>query len=266
MKKIYVIIILIAVLYFCLMYFLFIKPTPQILTTHGDVSMIIGPNTVWKYENKRWKVINNISSYDNQFYNLYIDNKLKGTYELGYMDAGWNYYEKDCFANSLDCKNYSLVDEKFIAIAGDRDVTLKKFKVINVDKSEIREIMKELHISESENMKIEKIVLDLDNDKTDEEIYIISNVFMQNEFVNKYYSILLIKKGKKIMTLYKNITDTENENCDIQVPYILDMSVNKKYSIISQCMYNDLVGSCHELYEWYNGEYKRVIKCKTPTI
>lgn len=267
MKKTYIFIVAIALIYLGLMYFFFIKPKPTVRPTSGELKILLHPNTRWHYDGKNWLRKTTLSQYDNKEYELYIDQEYKGDYELGYIDNQWYYYpEPNCTATDINCGGESLFNKNFIAISGNREVDVKKYDIIDVDKSEISPYYNNIGIVESERMKIQKISMDFDNDKKEEKLYIVSNVFMMNDHAQKYYSVLFMVDEKDIIILYKNITDVETENCDITVSNILDISKNKKYSIISRCIYNDMKGSCHELYELRNGKYVTVKKCEQPTM
>lgn len=268
-KKGYVIILTIVILYFVLMYFLFMRSSPQMIPTSGEITIILSPNTVWRYRNNRWKEISSENSIQNQYYDLYIDNKLIGNYELGYMDDSWRYYpNENCLATDINCVDKSLINENFIAITGDRDISVVETNKETLEKSDkyVKQVLQELGLKESNYLSIEKISIDYDNDKQNEMLYAVDNVFQFNDDVSKYYSIVFVVDKEEVRILSKNITSSEYDNCSISISNILNLSTNKKYSVITKCMYNDMIGSCHEMFELKQGNFVKVMSCDTPSL
>jgi len=221
-----------------------------------DLFIMLDSGDKWQFQDGKWIDVTDEDTYNWQKYNIYIDNKLYGNYDIFYND---NWYIFDSNRNN---KQY---DGNFIAIKGN-----KKYDIIDYEKQDFDSNGKSklIDILKQENMTFqnkynyaEKISLDIDGDNELENIYTISNAFVED--LKDYFSVAFIE-DKDIQILYEDYNSTGNsyDMCVPKVDHIIDIDSDSKYEIIMECVYYSVIGSCDSLYQKQGGKYKIVKGCK----
>jgi len=99
-KKIYIFLMTIVIAFGIIMYFVFAKP--NIKSGKDSATFIVGDNTIWKYNNKKWLNItlsSSIKKLNWQKYKVFSDNKFLGTYQLMYNDKWYAFTDKNKAVN-----------------------------------------------------------------------------------------------------------------------------------------------------------------------
>lgn len=220
------------------------------------VYLMLDPNTKWQLKDGKWLDVKNEKKYNWQKFDVYINNKLLGNYNLLYNNKWYLFDEK------RESQQY---EGSFLAIKGN-----KRYKVVDFQEDDIDEIDKQLFKAILEENKIiypneftysKKVLIDLDGDDNPETIYTISNAFTYED-IDKKFSFVFIKDDE-VQILYKGIESIERQYhlCVPKVKNIIDIDNNSKYEIIIECNYFNLLGTCNSLYQQKNGVYKIAKGC-----
>lgn len=243
MKK-YLFVIIIAIIY--IMFAVF---SSNIF--NNDTYLFVGEKAKWQYKNGQWSNMETIPQKLGTF-NIY-------NIATGDSSKKMNLYYAN---NKLISKNKeSFNDGFYIMYKGKEDFNVLSFKRrYDVSSKEISEIKKNMGIKNSDIPSAAKIVLDIDNDGTDETIYEVYNSLNYDPDVNKYYSLVCIKDGNKYIKLaYK--TDNYIFYDNYVLSSIVDFTNDGDYEIIigESGISFDAKDTSYTMYGLIDDEYVKLV-------
>ena len=158
-NKRYKIIIIVLVVYL-LVFFLFLG-LKNIKHKNQKITLLIGDSTVWEYENKTWFNITSNSRIDNlswQKYEVFLDNKYKGNYDLWYDDTKWYAFNQD--------KTPVNLEGELIAYKANHDLKIKDFEVRETtNNTYVHQILRDNNLKTSSQLTVNNVInIDIDND------------------------------------------------------------------------------------------------------
>ena len=256
-KKKYVVLLIILAIYLVVYFTLFYKKdTKSDGKLKNYINLIIGEDADFLYHNNEWSVVNDADkiSYNWLKYKIYDGNEYLGKYYLLYSGI-WNL--KDNKKNTVDI-NFS---EK-VAIGGDLKCENVKINSSYNDSknSYIKKVLSDNLIDVNSTLTSNTTIkMDIDNDSVDEEFYVISNAFIDDENPEKIFSFVFYVDNDNINVIYKQIfSNTTLSN--VCKPYISNIfKINNKYYFAVNCSrYSDL-GRSIVLYKYRGNKFVKVI-------
>lgn len=254
-KKYYIILGVLGV-YFIILLIAFI--IPSIKENNKDIYLLIDNYAKWKYVDSEWIDIKDDEEYNWKKFDIYENNLYIGKYYAFNVDR-LRFYDKNDNPIKLDYPN-------FIAIKSNN-----KYKVANYEEKEIdnenmkyvNEVLKDNNISTTNFTNRTMFSYDLDNDKEEEKIFTITNVFTDEE-INKIFNFIFMVKGDRITVVSKTIDDYTNmyDNCKLYVNKVIDVDNDSKYELITGCGYYSETKNCIEMYKLKRGKYTKIKSCE----
>lgn len=221
----------------------------------GDYNIILSPNTIISYINGSWKENKNFKYQDKKF-ELYINNDNYGFKNLTYSDS-WKFFDEN--------RNFLDVEDKFLAINTNLEYinyNVNNAEINDSDKITISTFLEEKGITfEYEQLNITKFIVDVNNDGIRDDMFFISNAFVENESnFNKSFAFGFIKYYDKLEEFY-NVNDKLEEVYKIGNPTLQNiLKINDKiYYIISVEYFSDK-GTEHIIYKLENNILKKELK------
>ena len=251
MKKVYIILIAIILIFFVIMFLLF--GLDELKKEGYDTTIVVNNDTVWTYNNKHW---DNLSSYDKiswEKYNVYLNNEKSGNYYLWYNDEWYAFDGK---------KNAVTLEGDLLGINSNVDIDVYSFTTDDIDDySYVYEVLEKNNLpKDSLYTSNYKIVFDYDSDGLDEEFYVVSNAFPMEFDPEKIFSIVFMVKNEKIYSIYTNISKNTGFNgCMPYFSSFIDIDDNSKYEFILSCAKYSTSSVNRMLYEFKNNEFKILI-------
>lgn len=252
----YYVIFFLLFVYFVLMFIFFLYPNYK--DKHNKTSLIVNKSARWYYEDGKWKDMTDTNQYNWQAFDIYQDGTFLGNYYLLYNDK-WYIFDKN-----RDPIKQDGVD--IFAIKTNQKYQYGNFTLEDTTDEEekyIRKVLEDNNIN-ALTFTTEKVInFDLDSDGKLEKIIIASNVFT-TEYEKDLFNFVFVVKNGKIIMIKKDI-DTYDQlysMCQAYVPYLVDLTGNGKYSIITGCGYYSNKADCIEMYQLKHGKYIKVKSCK----
>ena len=254
-KRTYIVLIFILVLFALFMFFIFGRD--YVKKSKYSTILIVGNNSVFTYDNKRWKKITSVNTLNDlswKKYSVFVDKENIGDYYLSHDDR-WYAFDDD--------KNAIKLDGDLLGIASNHDIIVVKLDDILVDNSDsiVQEVLLDNNLSlSSEFTSAYKNVFDFDNDGVDEEFYILTNAFPTTFTPTDYFSIAFMVKNNKIYYIYNDFRTNELFNgCKPYYNTFLDIDNDKKYEFIFSCASFSENGRSDMLYKFSKDGFKILI-------
>ena len=132
-KSTYVILLIILLVFFVIMFLVF--GVKNIRKGKYGVTLIVGDNTVWTYNNRKWNNIINNSSIQKlnwEKYKVFENNEEKGEYSLWHDDK-WYAFDDD--------KNAVNIEGNLLAYRANFDMKVYPFKEEKIDSEVYRQFI-----------------------------------------------------------------------------------------------------------------------------
>ncbi len=254
-KKKYYIILGILGIYFLIMLVVFI--IPGILNKQRETYLLIGNEAKWQYKDETWEDLEDKKEYNWKKFAVYEDNIFLGNY-YALLSETWHFYDNKNKPVKLDSPN-------FLAIRSNGKYNVANFEEREITEEEMKyveEVLKDNNITTTKFTASNIFNYDLDNDKKEEKVFTISNIFTE-EFTEKIFNFIFVVKDDKITVVSKTIDDFPNmyNNCKMYVDKVIDVNGDNKYEIITGCEYYSVMGNCLEMYEYSNNQYHKIKSC-----
>lgn len=215
-------------------------------------TMFLSPYTV--LDCKKWEcknVSDKLSLYNNKAYNIFVDGKNIGVYDLYYSTGEKRFYV-------FNKNNDSLYKEGVLfAYSGMLSVSQIDYQVSSINSQELSDLRKNV----SENFGVEdvdKVTMDFDDDGSDENLYVINKEILE---VSKF-SALIYEDGGKYTILEESISEDITESGTGYVSNVLDVSEDGKLEFIYTLEYFDDIGRCNVMYRLKGKKYVKVNECE----
>lgn len=229
--------------------------TPNDIELDGDLNIIITPNTKIAYSLGMWQENPNFK-HNNMLFDIYVDGQKYQNKYLSY-DGNWHIFDNN--------KNFLDYDGNFLAVNAK-----KEYKNINFFSSELNESDKNnitLFLNEKgitynyDELSKTKVIFDLNKDGVRDEIYFVSNAFVENQLsYNKAFTIGFVKYYHK-NEVFLEIVDNLENIYDIPNSYlqnILEID-GQTYFIVGNQYFSDN-GVYHSIYRYVDTSLIEVLK------
>ncbi len=261
MKKIegkYKFAFILLILYIILMAIIF---GPIILRGKTKMYLLIGSTAKWKFENNEWEDIesNETDLYAFKNFDVYIDQKKFGNYQVAFSQSKWY-----LFQNNKTPVNYR---GDFLGVRSNSDYQVAQFERVDLDESDnvyLEKVFKNHGFDKIERYQEGyKVLFDLDGDKKDETIYVVSNMFPSSFAPATIFNFVFVVDNEKIEMVYEMTDAFTNlyNQCKIRLQYLIDVDNNNHYEIILNCGYYSTMGSCTSMYEKQGKKYVQIKAC-----
>ncbi len=217
--------------------------------------LVIGDET-WGYIDKKWTNIKNTSGvFDKYNFNVYVDKKYQGKYEMKYFNNIWYYFDKENDSHKFD--------GDIISLAGDRNIDFVNVtieEVIDSDLENINSALKEksVNIIDLDKYPVkEKISYDFDGDGVEETVYSINNIASSISEGSVFTAVLYHKNDENKIVIYD---DVKKQNEDDLFTYHLNyvVNVNKKNNLILSAGKNlDITSTKYVMYSFSLNDAKK---------
>lgn len=249
----YIIIIIILLIYLLGMYLLF--GVDEVKKNKVTTTLLIGNSSVWNYSGRKWSNVTNnqlLSSLDWQKFMVYINSEKLGNYYL-WNDDKWYVFDDDKKALS-----YSGL---FFAYKADFDMKVLKYETKQIiDFTYVNEVLSKYNLISSVNYTVSTITsVDFNQDGVNEDFYVISNVFSEEQ-VDKYFSFVFMVKNEKIYMLYEDVDNNDGVNgCKPYINLVADVDNDKKNELVLTCARYSNQLPIDMLYKFEEDAFKIVI-------
>lgn len=229
-KKVYVTLLIILVAFFVVMFVVF--GINNIKSSKNNTTIIVGENTIWNYDKRRWLNSTSRGSIDKlnwKEYNVYLNNEKFGKYSLWHDDKWYAFDSK---------KNAVMLDGDLLAYQANFDMAIMKTEDEEIDdRTYVDSVLEENNLSLSSQFTAAyKRSVDFDDDGVAEDFYLISNAFPMDFDPEMIFSIVFMVKNEKIYYLYNDISENRSFNgCKPFFTTFLDADNDKKYEVILSC-------------------------------
>ncbi|MBR4619289.1 MAG: hypothetical protein IKO49_08295 [Bacilli bacterium] len=232
-----------------------------------SANIIVDNSIMFKYSKKKWEEVDseNYSDYNWNKYIVYEQGKKKGKYSVFNNDS--KFY---VFLESSSSRTPINVVGDSIYIGGKINTQFFPFEREDVSSSDlkyIRKVLDSYNISRSDQNKYTyryKIIYDFDGDNENEEMFIVSNLFSEDEDVNNSFSVIFVRDNNNTKTIYKNVYG-KNHNltgCYAYLFGIIKVDKTKNYQLITKCSHYSVMPSEYGLYQYDNNNYSLLLYSK----
>lgn len=229
-KKVYFVLLGILAVFFVSMFLLF--GVNNIRQDNYASTVIIDEDTLWSYSGRNWLDISSVhvsDEYNWQKYMVYVDNEELGIYSM-WKDDKWYVFDEN--------KNAIPVNGRLFAYSANYKMKVYNFlEEPTTDMTYVHYVLKENGFDEeSELTSNYHVTFDFDNDKVDEDFYIVSNAFPLDFNPDNSFSFAFMVKDNEVYPFYQNIK--KGNSLDICKPYfhtIVDTNNDGIYELVLSC-------------------------------
>ena len=257
MKKVYVGLIIFMVVLGIIMFLLF--GLDSLKREQYETAIIVGDNTAWIYQKKKWMRANTVEQYEDlnwKKYHIYENNEKVGIYNLWHSDR-WYAFDDD--------KNAVNIGGEMLAYRSNYDIKLDMFTKEDVDTDEyIEAVLSDNKLPlDSKFTKSYKTIVDIDHDGVDEVFYAISNVFALDFTPEKTFSFVFMVKDNSIYYLYEDVRDYKAySGCSPEIISFMDADTDHEDTsvdeVIVSCFQYSNLGRIDMLY-YFDGESFKIL-------
>lgn len=253
-NKVYIVLIVIFIGLFTVLFFAF--GVKNILQDSHEATIIVGENTMWKYENRHWRSLSTISQIQKMNwdkYEVFIDNEAYGNYYLWHDDR-WYLFDEE--------KNSYPVQGNLLAYRANYDLKVTGFLEEEIlDTTYAQSVMMNYGISPSSKFTTStKISFDFDLDGVVEDFYVVSNAFPIDFEPETIFSFVFMVKNEEITMIYQDISSNHSFNgCKPFFYSFLDVDSDKPYEFILSCGRYSIEDQVDMLYQYDQGEFKILV-------
>ncbi len=253
-NKRYIILLVILIIYFVALYFLIGKDYQK--EKESTIKLIVGNHTIWELSNRKWYNIRSNSDMKElnwQEYQVYVDNKKLGNYDLWYDDK-WYLFDKD--RNAINYQG------DLLAFSGNFELKLQEFITEEVtDRTYVDQVLTENNLLINQELTVNEVShIDIDQDGIIENFYTLSNAFPMDSNPEKVFSFVFMEKNGTLSLLYSAIDNNKGTNgCKPMITSVLDADNDKKNELIVTCNQYSIEEPIVMLYQWKENEFKLLI-------
>ena len=253
MKKRHIVILICLVVYCIAMYYLIGKKNIEREKYYSTI--LVDNNAVWQYRNQKWININHYSDLQKmnweKFHVYFKETKEKGTYYV-WLDDKWYFFN--------DKKQALQLSGEFIGVNSNYDMHIsfpEETKI--VDLTYVNQVLEENGIEDVDFTLSNTFSFDIDNDKVEENFYIISNTFTEKP-AEKIFSIVFMEQEGITYPIYTDVDQNRGLNgCRPFVNAMLDIEDDKTYELILSCAGYSVDKIQAMLYQYKDGKFSVII-------
>ena len=253
-KSTYVVLLIILLVFFVVMFLTFgIK---NIREGKYGVTLIVGDNTIWSYNNRKWNNITSSASVQKlnwEKYKVFENNEEKGEYSLWHDDK-WYAFD--------DEKNAINIDGNLLAYRANFNMKVYPFKEEKIDSMDyVAYVLEENNISTSSKFTTSyKVHFDFDNDGVNEDFYLVSNAFPMDFDPETIFSLVFMVKDNQIYYIYNDVSENRSFNgCKPFFTSFLDVNNDNTYEFVLSCGRYSIEEQVDMLYQFEDGAFKIII-------
>ncbi len=226
----YIIIIVILIIYGSVMYLVF--GVSESRERKAATTLLVGDSTVWNYSSRSWMNINTpslLSNFNWQKFNVYLDNQYFGKY-LVWHDDKWYLFDNN--------KNAVSYQGNLFAYQADFNIDVVNLSTTDItDYTYVNTVLKNHGFDTTVEYTLKSVSkVDFDKDGVLEDFYVISNVFAEDFFPEKYFSFVFMVDNNNIYMLYEDVDKNEGVNgCKPGLYTVADFDNDKDYELILSC-------------------------------
>ena len=253
-KKVYIILITIIVVFGIVMFLLF--GVKNIQQENLESVLVVGENTTWTYQNKRWLYLRYNTSMEKlnwTKFHVLEDDKEIGSYYLWHDDK-WYVFDND--------NNAVQIDGNLIAYDANYEMKVLSFQEETVDDyTYVYSVLQENGLSTSSKFtSIYKVPVDFDGDSITEDLYVVSNVFPLDFEPDTSFSIAFMVKNNMIYYLYTDVSSNRGLNgCKPFYHTFIDTNYDGIYEVILSCGRYSAAEQVDMLYQFSDNNFNLLI-------
>lgn len=254
-KKVYFIIGGVLLVYLVFMFVFLVIPQMKKDNERAAILFDTSPASYLSYRDGKWENGKGFEDYNWKRFDLYTENQVYQDYTVQYYKDEWYYYKGENQPVKLDSVKIGVHSNFPVEV-----ITYKEGRLTSGDISIIKEKVKDRVSEVGTFTNQQKIIVDVDQDGTNEELLVASNAFYTEDH-KKTFSILILRDGNDITVLEEKYFDsaTSYEQCTLGFDQIIKAKGN--VYLISGCTYFDRIGTKHCMHQVKNGKYERIISC-----
>ena len=230
-KKRYIVILAVLAIYVVIM--LLVLGKDMLIKSKDKATIIIGDTSIWKYEDESWLNVTSSSTIESlswREYDVYLDNKEFGKYNLWNSEDKWYLFDKN--------KNAVTKDGTLLALSANYEIKVKDFNTADIrNYYHVEKVLEQNNISTSSKYTVAtESSIDIDNDGKNETFYFVSNAFSLDYNPSKIFSFVFMVKNSKIYPIYTDVApNTTNNGCKPYLSAVLDIDQDNTYEMVISC-------------------------------
>lgn len=213
-----------------------------------DYTLLIRSDGIWTNETDSMEV-------PKERFAVYQNGEYQDAYYLQYNNKWFIYDDNDKVVK----RNGALLaynGKKLLDVISVEDEAIASEDYNNIDSA----ILELNYPTYGEISVFDKFVYDIDNNKKDETLYTVSNVYSEKE-EEKYYSIVFFVTEDDIVIVDSDINSDRYSTATFELSYLIDTDNNKKYEFLVMTDYfSNPENPCQSLYE-YDKEVIELVGC-----
>lgn len=223
--------------------------------------VIVNENTIWMKKNDKWKNVSKRHivrfSYD----------KLYSFDGSSYIGETYNDYSKNLTIYNKNYEPIILKNQLLSIMSSEKPLSIKILQSATeadeLDSINIDNVLNKYSIQSDYQMT--KYLVDIDNDSNLDEIYNITNFYM-NDNDSQVFSIVFSVINENIEIIDHVVVSKEEElkEKSININHVVDVDNDKQYEIIlSRSSFGDVKNDCNSLYKYNTSKkiYEKIIGC-----
>lgn len=252
-KKVYMTLFIILIVFFLVMFFAL--GIPNILQEAKETTLLVGDNTIFTYQKKKWRLMTDISAkqeLDWKKYHVFLEGEYKGEFSL-WNEGKWYAFDEE--------KNGIPLEGTFLAYTSNRSISVFPFTLEEIENKDIvSSFLQEKGLDpNSEFTASYQTSFDFDGDGSNETFYLVSNVFPDFE-VSQIFSFVFMMKENQIYPIYEEVLDNLSFNgCKPYFHTFLDLDEDNTYEMILSCGRYSVDEPLNMLFQFRNGEFKNIV-------
>lgn len=204
--------------------------------------LIIGGNTIVEYRNNKLLKIKKSNKINKRLnykkYSVY-NNGIFEDYYIDFKNGDYNNISYTLYNNSDEETN---ITDSLLAYTNDLNINIQSVKnsyiMTDIDKKLLQKSLPDYNLN---NIYFNKVIVDLDNDGLNEEIYIVNN-FNLIDIPDKTISYVFLKiNNGDIIQIEKNESSDQNKVPAYRFSYSIDVDNDNEYEIILSKFYNESI-------------------------
>lgn len=223
--------------------------------------LIIGGNTIVEYRNSKLLKIKKSNKINKRLnykkYSVY-NNGIFEEYYIDFKNGDYNNISYTLYNNSDEETN---ITDSLLAYTNDLNINVQSVKnsyiMTDIDKKLLQKSLPDYNLN---NIYFNKVIVDLDNDDLNEEIYIVNN-FNLIDIPDKTISYVFLKTNNgDIIQIAKNESSDQNKVPAYRFSYSIDVDKDNEYEMVLSKFYNESIVS-YNIYK-YDSKLNKIKELK----
>lgn len=234
--------------------FIFIYKIIDISNKKNSYTIIFNPYSI--LECSKWNCMDSSSKldeYNNKEYEILVNGVSLGKNKVFYNDRNSKLYVFD-----KDMKNIYDGIDNILIYNGNINISQYNYELNEISDYRILKKLKDITKLDISLDQVKYISYDLDNDNSNEIIYIINSGFSTTPLFNA----LVYNKNNKYKLIVKEENTDVLKHSILSINNLIDIYNDNKIEIVISKTYYDQIGTCNQIYRLKNNKYKSINKCE----